>query len=110
MLANAGHKAAFWGRTEVFDLLISHGLDINAKGGYNGYTALHDAISQNHIDVVKKLLAAGARTDIKGHDKKTAVDLAKQTGREASLKLLNEYHRWVRRQEYSGLDSCLFCV
>lgn len=36
MRATSGHKAAYWGRVDVMALLIQHGLDINARGGYNG--------------------------------------------------------------------------
>ena len=78
MQANAGHKAAFWGRSEAMQLLVKNGLDVNARGGYNGYTALHDAVARAHIEVVKVLLAAGAKTDIAGHDGKTARDLAER--------------------------------
>ena len=37
MGANSGHKAAYWGRTEVLKLLVKTNLDINARGLSNGY-------------------------------------------------------------------------
>jgi ankyrin repeat protein len=76
MIANAGHKASFWGRAVTLRLLIAAGLDLDAQGGYNGYTALHDAVSQSHVAAVHVLAAAGARADIPGHDGKTARDIA----------------------------------
>ena len=88
MKANAGHKAAFWGRASVMRLLVQHKLDINARGGYNGYTPLHDAVARGHIDVVKVLLESGARTDIEGHDGKRALDLARSANNPVLIQLL----------------------
>jgi len=89
MQANSGHKAAFWGHADVMLLLIQHGLDVNARGGYNGYTPLHDAVSQGHVDVVKVLLANHARTDIRGHDGKTPLDLARAISNRKMIQLFN---------------------
>jgi ankyrin repeat protein len=80
MGANSGHKAAYWGRTDVMKILVGHGLELNARGAYNGYTPLHDAVSGGHFDTAKVLIEAGADTTIKGHDGKTAFDIAKANG------------------------------
>lgn len=90
MKANAGHKAAFWGRAEAMLRLVKNGLDVNARGGYNGYTALHDAVVRGHLEVVKVLIQAGARKDVKGHDGKTARDIAKVSANADLLKALGE--------------------
>lgn len=90
MRANAAHKAAFWGRPEVMKVLVTSGIDLNARGGYNGYTPLHDAVAQNHVEVVSILLAAKVRTDIQGHDGKTSWDLAKSGGSQAIIKLFDD--------------------
>ncbi|MDB5036835.1 MAG: ankyrin repeat family protein [Bacteriovoracaceae bacterium] len=79
MRANSGHKAAFWGRDQVIRLLIERHLNVNAQGGYNGYTALHDAIVRGHVEVVQALVNARALTNIPGHDGKTAEILAAQS-------------------------------
>ena len=68
MGANAGHKAAYWGRTEVMKLLVKSSMDINARGLANGYTPLHDAVSGNHYETAKVLVTAGAKLDVEGHD------------------------------------------
>lgn len=88
MGANAGHKAAFWGRTEVMRLLVKRGLDLNARGLYNGYTALHDAVNGSHIETAQVLVDAGARINIRGHDGKTALDLAQENQNAELVELL----------------------
>lgn len=58
------HKAAFWGHDHMFDFLLNEcKMDINGVD-YQGDTPLHDAARFGHASVVRKLLAAGARTDI----------------------------------------------
>ncbi|KAJ6563734.1 hypothetical protein DFH09DRAFT_479120 [Mycena vulgaris] len=52
--------AAFFGRKPAVSLLISRGADVNARAGRHG-TALHTASSRNHFDIVRILLAHGAR-------------------------------------------------
>ena len=90
MVANAGHKAAFWGRTEVLKVLIKNRLDLNARGGYNGYTALHDAVSGSHDEAAEVLFRAGARVDIEGHDGKTSLSIAKANGNKKLVALFGE--------------------
>jgi len=99
MGANAGHKAGFWGRAEVMKVLTTHGLDLNAQGGYNGYTALHDAVAQNHVDTVKVLIQAGARTDIRGHDGKTPLDIAKQGGKTELIRIFETSKKQPAHEE-----------
>jgi ankyrin repeat protein len=77
MGATSGHKAAYWGHAEVMELLVNHGLSLDALGGYNGYSALMDAVSGNHYDAAKVLVDAGANTEIRGDDNFTALDIAK---------------------------------
>jgi len=90
MRANAGHKAAFWGHADVMQLLADSGLNLDTRGGYNGYTALHDAVSQNHADVVRVILAHGANISVKGHDGKTALDIALANKNASIIKMLEE--------------------
>ncbi|EFX06551.1 ankyrin repeat-containing protein [Grosmannia clavigera kw1407] len=48
----------------IVDLLLAAGADPNAPGsGYRGGTALHAAAHVGHVDVVRRLLAAGARVN-----------------------------------------------
>jgi ankyrin repeat protein len=89
MVANAGHKAAFWGRAEVLKILVKNGLNLEARGGYNGYTALHDAVSGHHDEAAEVLFRAGARVDVKGHDGKTALSLARANGNKKLIALFS---------------------
>jgi uncharacterized protein len=55
------HLAAFFGRAESADLLLSFGADPNAAGtGWMRGTPLHSAASGRHRDVAGSLLRAGA--------------------------------------------------
>jgi ankyrin repeat protein len=90
MGANSGHKAAYWGRAGVMKLLIADGLNINARGRYNGYTPLHDAVSRNHLAVAQILVRAGADLSIKGQDGKTVLDIAVANKNEALIELITK--------------------
>lgn len=61
------HQAAYWGETEIVDLLLKAGANVNADNG-RGWTPLHSAAlaggMKSRKNVIDKLSAAGARTDI----------------------------------------------
>ena len=56
--------AAYHGRKSMVDRLVKQGADLNMQS-YNGWTALHVAVGQEHFDVVVQLLEAGANTKIR---------------------------------------------
>ncbi len=90
MKATPGHKAAYMGHPGVLRLLVEHGgLELDAQGPYNGYTALHDAIWHGHTEAAQVLLDAGAMLDLKGHEGYTPLEMAKAYG----------YHEIVTRLE-----------
>ena len=55
--------AAHSGNGPVAAVLLEHGADPNAFGG--GYTALHAAILRSDVNLVKALLARGAKPDVR---------------------------------------------
>jgi hypothetical protein len=60
--------AAQYGRTEIIQLLLETGEDpnrFNPVGGHSHSTPLHQAAVNGHLEVVKLLVARGARIDIK---------------------------------------------
>jgi ankyrin repeat protein len=65
---------------ELVKMLVSKGADVNAARSYDGRTSLILAASENNLEIVKYLLAHGARTDIKDRMNKSAEDLARESG------------------------------
>jgi uncharacterized protein len=74
------HRAVYNGHVEITRLLVAHpGIDLDYQGGTNGYTALHDALRHGYETCAQILVEAGARVDLRGHDGRTAVDVAGET-------------------------------
>jgi hypothetical protein len=60
--------ASQYGHTEIVRLLLDAGEDpnrFNPVGGHSHSTPLHQAAGNGHLDVVKLLIAHGAKTDVK---------------------------------------------
>eukprot|EP00398_MALV-I-01_sp_L67-1_P001066 gene1066-861_t len=79
------HVAAKWGKTEVLRLLLEAGASIDAKD-VNGWTALHEGVSQNNLQMVEFLVTFAkqqhpddyqSRIRSKNNAGKRAVDLAR---------------------------------
>ena len=91
MQAHPAHKAAYNGHTDILRLLIAHP-DFDqikdAKGAYNGYTAIHDAIWHGHVESTKVLMEAGANTEIVAFDGLTPLALAQKNGYREIVSLL----------------------
>src|SRR5215468_9130439 len=58
-------KAAGDGEAEIVDVLLAAGAKVNAKATDTGETALINAVSNKHDDIVKTLLKSGADVAIK---------------------------------------------
>ena len=72
---------------KVQELLKTPGTDVNSQSTH-GQTALHVAASRGLEEIVKALLASGARLDVKDEDGHTPLDLAKAKGQTAVCELL----------------------
>jgi ankyrin repeat protein len=59
------HAAAHQGRLEAVSLLLSRGLDVNAREHGDNTVAMHWAAAAGHLDVVRRLADAGG--DVVGH-------------------------------------------
>lgn len=79
--ATALHATAYAGRPDDAKLLIDAGIDVDAQGPGNGYTALHDAIWQNNVEVARHIIAANPDFSIKSHEGLTPLAMAKSRKR-----------------------------
>ncbi|ODQ50797.1 ankyrin, partial [Saitoella complicata NRRL Y-17804] len=68
------NSACLHGDLEMVRLLLNHGARINHHGD-KGDTPLHDAVANEHEDVVRILLASGANPMIKNKGGETSIDV-----------------------------------
>jgi hypothetical protein len=64
-LEDALRWASDYGHTAVIEQLLGHGIEVDARLGREGYTALHAAAYAGHPETVALLLARGAPLDVK---------------------------------------------
>ena len=83
--------AAAMNRTDVTELLLSRGADVNKQSGGAHYTALHQAASNNRTDAIEVLLKHGASTNIKDGRGSTPIDLARLENNKAAVRLLERH-------------------
>lgn len=106
--AAAIHKAALSGNPDVVDLLLRHGVFIDQQSPILGHTALMDAVVYKHENVVRTLLARGARTSIRNHWNETALDIARRDELDAIARLIGERNEADRAQiEANALASAV---
>ena len=67
--------AAWWGYTEICELLVENGADINSKDN-NGWTPLMGAAMLEHTEIINYLLLLGANPLLETNNGETAYDLA----------------------------------
>ena len=61
--------------TEIAELLIAKGTDVNAKSN-RGYTPLHEACKNEKTEILELLIAKGADVNAKDDDGDTPLDYA----------------------------------
>lgn len=71
-------RAAYENRPGIVELLATRDNTRVNQRGENGVTALHLAVLQGNVDIVKLLLAQGADPEIKDNSDRTPLDFAKQ--------------------------------
>ncbi|MBP2643532.1 MAG: Ankyrin repeat (3 copies) [Firmicutes bacterium] len=73
------HKATYNGYSDITKLLVEHpDINVNFQGYTNGYTPLHDALWHGFDECAEVLINGGARLDLKGHDGKIPLDIARE--------------------------------
>ncbi|CAI7653346.1 unnamed protein product, partial [Penicillium manginii] len=75
------YYAAWAGATDIVQLLIDMGADVNNSSADSAYTALHAAVRNGHLDMVEILLAHGAIVNARDLMKHTPLDRAKFAAR-----------------------------
>ena len=78
------------GAQDIMELLVKHGVDINAVNK-KGQTALMLAVKFSNVGMVKYLLDAGAKVDIVDRNGLTALRMAKANYAENIVKLLRRH-------------------
>jgi ankyrin repeat protein len=84
------HAAARKGLKEVVELLISEGVDVNAKNE-DGWTPLHMAAAGGQNEIVELLIAAGADVNAKDRVGETPLDFAIQHKKSETADLLRKH-------------------
>jgi ankyrin repeat protein len=79
--------AAWYGNTNVVELLLSKGVNINAQNKM-GWTALMEAAFAGRTECVKVLLAHNAGLDERNDRNQTALDLARAGGQPKVARLI----------------------
>lgn len=75
------HAATAGRRTEIVDLLLEAGADVNAPTA-KGWTPLHLAAHGGYLELVERFLECGARAGVRSADGKAPLDLAVEQGRQ----------------------------
>ena len=83
--------AAYAGNTEIVEVLVAAGAEVNTPETYNGHTALVAAARNDHVDVMRVLLEVGADRTVRIKDGRTAYHVALQYGHIDAANLLLSY-------------------
>ena len=78
-------------KTDVIQVLLERGADLDKQTGVYRRTALHHAAEYNSTDVIEVLLKHGASTKIEDRHGNTPFDLARQENNKAAVSLLERH-------------------
>jgi len=82
------HHACELGQTKIAEVLLAHGADVNAVGGVHGYSPLHLAVQNDHVDLAGMLLDRGGELNAREGHGATPLHFAVLHGRAAAAGLL----------------------
>jgi hypothetical protein len=94
--------AALLGHTEIVQLFLEKGADVNAKDN-DGWTALMIAAEKGHSEIVQLLLEKGADVNAKDNDGVTALMFAAANGHTEIVQLLLEKGADVNAETNDGV-------
>lgn len=108
---SALHFAAQNGHTEVVELLLSRGSDVNIRAANeNGFTPLHAASAQDHVDCARMLLDHGANPNAANNFGVTPVFWAVENGASPIIELLCRYKANINHQDNEGLTPLHWAI
>ncbi|KAL7942120.1 ankyrin repeat-containing domain protein [Trichoderma barbatum] len=95
---------------EIFDFLISHNADVNAKDSAGTPVLIHATRSNQRMDFIQRLLDHGADVNILNSENQSALYTAALDREEAAVKLLIERGAKVNEMTTSNLTPLYFAI
>ena len=84
------HITSLAGQEEIVKILVQNHAKVNVQATSGGFTPLYMAAQENHVDVVKYLLANGASQTLSTDDGFTPLAVALQQGHDKVVAVLLE--------------------
>ncbi|HLE51571.1 MAG TPA: ankyrin repeat domain-containing protein [Anaerolineales bacterium] len=95
--------AAFFGQLPLVELLLAKGAEVNsASDNAQGVMPLHSAVAHRHLEIARRLVAAGADVNAKQADDFTPLHEAAQNGQLEMAELLLEAGAQVNPRKADG--------
>jgi len=85
--STALHTATYWGQSEIVELLVKNGANVNVQNIY-GDTPLMNSANHGDVQAVKFLLKKGADVNLKDKDGETALFRAAMGGKNVNVKIM----------------------
>ncbi|MDR1747929.1 MAG: ankyrin repeat domain-containing protein [Spirochaetaceae bacterium] len=92
-------------QTDMINLFITKGADIDAVSSDRGYSAVMDAVWKSRYEMVKILVDAGANLNFVSRDGQTALVLAVGAGNEPICELLSTHGADVNMKDRMGMSA-----
>ena len=102
--------AAENGHLEAVQYLVQNGVDMEATGGLNNWTALFVAVKKNHLEVVRYLVEQGAAKHTMDGSGRTLLMLAAQKGYAALVAYLLQQGLDKEKSAIDNSDSPLYAA
>jgi ankyrin repeat protein len=102
-------EAVLVGNMEIINILIAAGVDLDTQGNnYRLNTALHLAVEKGREDIVRALLGANARVDVRDRYDRTPLFLAVKKKNSNLVKLLLKANANPNLQDKEGKNALYF--
>lgn len=84
--------------------MVRYNADANHRCN-RGWTALHESVSRNDLEVMEILVSGGAKVEAKNVYSITPLFVAAQSGQLEALRFLAKHGEWSRRTAAAGMAS-----